>query len=101
MDDAIRTESLIIMEKAISLAYKLGIRCIQMAGYDVYYEPQSKKLTLASLKACNKPPKWQSVQVSCWVLRLRILRTSTSLSKFEILKPRDPVTLLYGLPRRR
>ncbi|MFA0707548.1 TIM barrel protein, partial [Vibrio sp. 10N.222.48.A3] len=36
MDDGIRTESLIIMEKAISLAYKLGIRCIQMAGYDVY-----------------------------------------------------------------
>ncbi|MCW0469431.1 hypothetical protein OH492_11725 [Vibrio chagasii] len=43
MDEGIRTESFIIMEKSISLAYKLGIRCIQMAGYDVYYEPQSSQ----------------------------------------------------------
>ena len=41
MNDETRAESLVIMEKAIALAYKLGIRCIQMAGYDVYYEPQS------------------------------------------------------------
>ncbi len=26
------------MEKAIDLASDLGIRCIQLAGYDVYYE---------------------------------------------------------------
>lgn len=27
-----------IMEKAIALSYKMGIRIIQLAGYDVYYE---------------------------------------------------------------
>lgn len=38
MDPAIRTRSMEIMEKAISLADDLGIRIIQLAGYDVYYE---------------------------------------------------------------
>ena len=34
----IQNKSLEIMEKACLLAYKLGIRIIQLAGYDVYYE---------------------------------------------------------------
>lgn len=37
-DPAIRARSLEIMENAISLARRLGIRIIQLAGYDVYYE---------------------------------------------------------------
>ncbi len=37
-EEAIRKRSLEIMEKAIDLAYDLGIRIIQLAGYDVYYE---------------------------------------------------------------
>ncbi|MCZ8489177.1 hypothetical protein O9992_24625 [Vibrio lentus] len=48
MDDAIRTESLIIMEKAISLAYKLGIRCIQNGGLRCITNHSNRlKLTLA------------------------------------------------------
>lgn len=38
-DPAVRARSLEIMEKAIRLAYRLGVRLIQLAGYDVYYEP--------------------------------------------------------------
>ena len=37
-DPLIREKSLEIMEKAIDLADDLGIRIIQLAGYDVYYE---------------------------------------------------------------
>ena len=37
-DPAVRERSLEIMEKAIRLAWRLGIRLIQLAGYDVYYE---------------------------------------------------------------
>ena len=33
-----RARSLDIMEKAVALAQRLGIRVIQLAGYDVYYE---------------------------------------------------------------
>lgn len=37
-DEAIRNKGLEIMEKAVDLAADLGIRIIQLAGYDVYYE---------------------------------------------------------------
>lgn len=38
LDKETRLKSLEIMEKAILLSVKLGIRIIQLAGYDVYYE---------------------------------------------------------------
>ncbi len=37
-DPVVRAKSMEIMERAILLAQKLGIRIIQLAGYDVYYE---------------------------------------------------------------
>ena len=37
-DASVRARSMEIMEKAIQLADDLGIRIIQLAGYDVYYE---------------------------------------------------------------
>lgn len=37
-DAAIRSQSLSIMKQAVHLAEDLGIRTIQLAGYDVYYE---------------------------------------------------------------
>lgn len=54
-EEAIRNRSLEIMEKAIDLAYDLGIRIIQLAGYDVYYEAgdeTTRKLFEENLKAC-------------------------------------------------
>lgn len=38
-DPATRRRAMEIMEKAIVLAVKLGVRVIQLAAYDVYYEP--------------------------------------------------------------
>lgn len=40
-DPAVQQQSLTIMEKAVCLAAQLGIRTIQLAGYDVYYEPST------------------------------------------------------------
>lgn len=40
-DPAVRARSLEIMEKALTFADDLGIRIIQLAGYDVYYEPST------------------------------------------------------------
>ncbi|MDR2186189.1 MAG: L-ribulose-5-phosphate 3-epimerase [Treponema sp.] len=39
---AVRERSLAIMEKAILLAQRLGVRIIQLAGYDVYYKPSDE-----------------------------------------------------------
>lgn len=41
-DEKIRKQAYEIMEKAIQLAVDLGIRTIQLAGYDVYYEEQDE-----------------------------------------------------------
>lgn len=49
----IRKKAMEIMEKAINLAVKLGIRCIQLATYDVYYEEsdeETKRLFLEGMK---------------------------------------------------
>ena len=37
-DAAVRTKGLEIMDKAVTLASELGVRIVQLAGYDVYYE---------------------------------------------------------------
>ena len=42
-DEAIRARSLDIMEKAVDFAVCVGIRIIQLAGYDVYYEQGDEK----------------------------------------------------------
>lgn len=42
-DPIIQQQSLMIMEKAIQLACDLGMRIIQLAGYDVYYEKGSEE----------------------------------------------------------
>lgn len=42
-DPAIRAKAREIMEKAVQLAVDLGIRTIQLAGYDVYYEEQDEE----------------------------------------------------------
>lgn len=42
-DSSVRAKSLEIMEKAIILAFDLGVRVIQIAGYDVYYEESTVK----------------------------------------------------------
>lgn len=42
-DPATAKRSLEIMQKAVSLAEQLGIRTIQLAGYDVYYEKSTEE----------------------------------------------------------
>ncbi len=43
-------KSLEIMEKAIILAHRLGIRYIQIAGYDEYYQPSTKETEQTFMK---------------------------------------------------
>ncbi|MEG0165622.1 L-ribulose-5-phosphate 3-epimerase [Anaerorhabdus sp.] len=53
LDEETITKSLKIMEKAIYLAKELGIRIIQLAGYDVYYtegNEETKKTFITNLK---------------------------------------------------
>ncbi len=48
-----RKKAMEIMEKAICLSVKLGVRCIQLATYDVYYEEsdeETKRMFLEGMK---------------------------------------------------
>jgi predicted hexulose-6-phosphate isomerase len=56
-DTRVRERSLEIMEESIKFAVKLGIRVIQIAGYDVYYQKgneQTKELFSKSLELAVK-----------------------------------------------
>nr|WP_208609900.1 L-ribulose-5-phosphate 3-epimerase [Gilliamella mensalis] len=82
----IRKEAKIIMNKAIILAYKLGIRVIQLAGYDVYYEQADLQTHQRFIEAM----KWAAKQAERFgvMLAVEIMDTQylNCLSKFEILK---------------
>lgn len=54
-NEAVRRQSLDIMQGAIRLAQRLGARLIQLAGYDVYYDPstlQTQADFAKNLRAC-------------------------------------------------
>ncbi len=84
-DPTIREQAVIHMEKAISLAYKLGIRNIQLAGYDVYYEPANEdthQRFIEGMRLCAKLAERAGVMLSVEIMDTDYLN---SLSKFEIL----------------
>ncbi len=98
MDDAVREQAFVIMEKAITLAYKLGIRCIQMAGYDVYYEEQSQETHLHFIEGMKKASKM--AERAGVMLGVEIMDTPylNSLSKFEVLKREIPSPYFTAYP---
>ena len=63
-DESVRARGLEIMEKAIQLACDLGLRIIQLAGYDVYYEEGGEVIadrytTSNAVHQCSKLPPEQ------------------------------------------
>ncbi|OCG71526.1 xylulose 5-phosphate 3-epimerase [Gilliamella sp. Occ3-1] len=82
----IRNEAKIIMDKAITLAYKLGVRVIQLAGYDVYYETadlQTHQRFIQGMQWAVKQAERAGVMLAVEIMDTPYLN---SLSKFEILK---------------
>ena len=84
-DSDIRQQARMIMQKALRLAQDLGIRTIQLAGYDVYYEPQNDD-TIASFEEAMAWVAEQAAaaQVMCAV---EIMDTPfiNSISKWKVL----------------
>lgn len=69
MDPGTRRMSLDIMESAIDLAAELGVRTIQLAAYDVYYEqstPETRELYYIGLQ---KWWRWPNSVASCSQMR--------------------------------
>lgn len=89
-DAAIRAEARVIMAKAIDFAVETGVRTLQLAGYDVYYEPSTQE----SLDRFAEGLAWAtdlaaSAQV---MLAVEIMDTPLmgSISKWKVWADRIP-----------
>ena len=61
-DPAVRARGMEIMEKAVQLADSLGVRVIQLAGYDVYYEDSSAETKALFLENLRKAAEMAAVR---------------------------------------
>lgn len=85
-DKEVRDKALIIMEKAVDLASKLGVRNLQLAGYDVYYEDKtdiSREYFIQNLKKAVEMAEAQQVMLSIETMDDPFIN---SLTKFKQIK---------------
>lgn len=83
---ASRQTALSMMLKAIKLASRLGIRNIQLAGYDVYYEdksPLTRQLFIQNLTKCVKMAEKYEVMLSIEIMDDPFIN---SISKVQHIK---------------
>lgn len=97
-DPSIRAKADNIMERAIYFAAEFGIRVIQLAGYDVYYEPSTKdslNMFIDGLKkACRLAEQYQ-VMLAVEIMDTELL---SSISRYFALKAHLPSPWLKVYP---
>ncbi len=89
-DPAIRKQALEFMVKAIRFASETGIRVIQLAGYDVYYEPvrrDSRELYIEGMARALEEAARRQVMLSLEIMDTTFLN---SISKYLVLKESLP-----------
>lgn len=77
-DLVVRARSLEIMEKAIGFADDLGIRIIQLAGYDVYYEngsTQSEQFFAENLKKATEMAAMRGIVLGFETMETEFMNT--------------------------
>lgn len=85
-NEKIREKSLELMKKAISLADKLGIRVVQLAGYDVYYEEsdeQSEKFFIENLIKSVKWAEEYNVMLAIEIMDHKFINSITKYLKYS------------------
>ena len=84
-DPATRERSMEIMEKAIELADDLGVRIIQLAGYDVYYEEgtaESERLFRENLKKATLMAAAKGVVLGFETMETEFMNTTEKAMKY-------------------
>jgi L-ribulose-5-phosphate 3-epimerase len=84
-DPKIRERSMDIMEKAIQFADDLGIRIIQLAGYDVYYEDstdESKRLFEENLKKATLMAAAKGIVMGFETMETEFMNTTEKAMKY-------------------
>lgn len=90
-DPAVRARAHEITEKAVLFAREFGIRVIQLAGYDVYYEPstpESLRLFEEGLRsACEIAEKYQ-VMLAMEIMDTPLMSSISRYLKYKAVLPR-------------
>lgn len=84
-DPKVRERSMEIMEKAIALADDLGIRIIQLAGYDVYYEEgtkESEELFCENLKKATLMAASKGIVLGFETMETEFMNTTKKAMKY-------------------
>ncbi len=97
-DAALRKKAMEILEKAVDLASDLGIRTIQLAGYDVYYEKKtvsSREYFIQNLKKAVQYASQKEVTLAIEIMDDPFIN---SITKFEKIKAQIPSPWLQVYP---
>lgn len=81
-DKNIRDISMDLMKKAIILADKLGIRIVQLAGYDVYYVESTKETELLFIENLKKAVKLAQEYNVCLAIEIMDHPFINSITKY-------------------
>lgn len=85
-DPAVREEAERIMEDAVRFACEFGIHVIQLAGYDVYYEPSTpeslKRFQEGLERACGLAEKYQ-VMLAMEIMDTPLLSSITRYMEYK------------------
>lgn len=85
LDEQTRSRGMEIMEKAIILAEDLGVRIIQLAGYDVYYEKgneQTEKLFSENLKKATEMAAKKGILLGFETMETEFMNTVEKAMKY-------------------
>lgn len=96
-DKVIQQKSILIFKKAVDLSITLGIRMIQLAGYDVYYEEHDESTTRMfdhNLRLCVDYAAKHGVVVGFETMETDFMNTATK-AMFYIHKFNSPYLKLY------
>lgn len=89
-DPAIRQKAHELTEKAILFGREFGIRVIQLAGYDVYYEestPESLRYFMEGLKSAVRLAEKYQVMLAMEIMDTRLM---SSISRYKRYKEEIP-----------
>lgn len=97
LDPAVRQASLSILERAVGLAADLGVRVIQLAGYDVYYEESSAETRAnfeRSLRLCVEMAAEEGVILAFETMETEFLNTVGKAMKW-VRRMNSPYLQVY------
>ncbi|ASN06699.1 L-ribulose-5-phosphate 3-epimerase [Virgibacillus necropolis] len=94
----VRNKALDIMKKAIDLADDIGVRVIQLAGYDVYYEERNEQTRSYFIENLRKSCEWAAEKQITLAIEIMDDPFINSISKYLEISEKINSPWLYVYP---